>query len=155
MGLFDWLRRKESSTAAAPVGDAVFGKGEEHFAGLNMKEAIEAHLAWRRRLEAAITDKSIGGYEIHTVAADNNCKLGKWLLDDAKRFAQLPEYQALRRAHAEFHLVCGDILAEIRDGSYESAAGRIKGDLRRHSDQVQLNLIRLCTKANYSVQPQH
>lgn len=149
MGLFDWLKRKETNSAAAPVGDVQFEKNEEVFAGLNMKEAIDAHLAWRKRLEAAIADQSIAGYEIGTVASDNQCKLGKWLGQDAKRFAMMPEYQNLRRAHAEFHLVAGEILAEIRDGSYESAAGRIRGDLRHHSDQVQLNLIRLCTKANY------
>jgi hypothetical protein len=149
MGLFDWLKRKEN-TKDSGASDVQFDRGEEMFAGLNMKEAIEAHLAWRKRLEAAVADKTIGNYEIHVVASDCNCVLGKWLQKEAKAYSCLPEYDALRLAHAEFHLMAGDILAQIRDGSYEAASSRIKTDLRRHSDQVQLNLIRLCTKANYA-----
>ncbi len=146
MGIFDWLRKK--STSSDNDDEVQFDKGEEHFAGLNMKDAIDAHLAWFKKLERAIADKSAAGYEISTVAADNVCKLGTWVYKDAKPFKTLAEYEALRKAHADFHMMAGEILILIRDGEFDQATQRVRRDLRRASDHVQLALIRLCSRAN-------
>lgn len=148
MGILDWLLKKDSN--ADSKDDVDFDEGEEMFAGLNMKDAIDAHLAWYKKLERAIADKSAAGYEISNVAADNQCKLGIWVYKDAKKFKTLPEYEALRKSHADFHMLAGEILILIRDGEFEQATQRVRRDLRRASDLVQLNLIRLCSRANAS-----
>ena len=145
MGLFGWFKRgKDADDLDENDDNAVF-------VGLNMKRAIDAHLAWYKKLERAIADKSAAGYEIRNVAADNNCELGKWVYTEAKKFSAVPEYEMLRQSHADFHMLAGEILILVRDGDFEQATERLKRDLRRASDHVQLNLIRLCTRANASL----
>ena len=145
MGMFDWLLKRGKSTEKE---EEPADEGESNFEGLDMKGAIDAHLAWYKKLERAIADKSAAGYEISTVAADNNCKLGGWVYKDARKFSALPEYEMLRKSHADFHMLAGEILILVRDGEFEQATQRLRKDLRRASDHVQLNLIRLCTRAN-------
>lgn len=155
MGMFDWIDKMKGGKTTASKNKS---QGSENntagfitaFEGLNMKDAIDAHLAWYKKLERAIADKSAAGYEIRNVAADNNCALGSWIYKEAKKFAALQEYETLRQSHADFHMLAGEILILVRDGDFEQATQRLRRDLRRASDHVQLNLIRLCTRANAS-----
>lgn len=154
MGMFDWIGKMKGGNKTASKESS---KSQESatilisaFEGLNMKDAIDAHLAWYKKLERAIADKSAAGYEVRNVAADNNCALGGWIYKEAKKFATLPEYETLRQSHADFHMLAGEILILVRDGDFEQATQRLRRDLRRASDHVQLNLIRLCTRANSS-----
>lgn len=154
MGMFDWIGKMKGGNKTASKESS---KSQESatilisaFEGLNMKDAIDAHLAWYKKLERAIADKSAAGYEVRNVAADNNCALGGWIYKEAKKFSTLPEYETLRQSHADFHMLAGEILILVRDGDFEQATQRLRRDLRRASDHVQLNLIRLCTRANSS-----
>ena len=158
MGMFDWINKMKSGKKATSKESAKSQESSEKissgaisaFEGLNMKDAIDAHLAWYKKLERAIADKSAAGYEVRNVAADNNCALGGWIYKEAKKFSTLPEYETLRQSHADFHMLAGEILILVRDGDFEQATQRLRRDLRRASDHVQLNLIRLCTRANSS-----
>lgn len=149
MGMFDWISKlKNAKKATNYQTNGISENQGDIFAGLNMKDAIDAHMAWYKKLESAIADKSAAGYEVRSVAADNNCQLGGWIYKDAKKFSTLPEYETLRKCHADFHMLAGEILILVRDGDFEKAKERLRRDLRHASDQVQLNLIRLCSRAN-------
>ncbi|MEZ5582052.1 MAG: hypothetical protein R3F37_04060 [Candidatus Competibacteraceae bacterium] len=47
MGLFNWLKQKRAGKENFALE---IGKDEEELSGLNLKSAIEAHMAWRQRL---------------------------------------------------------------------------------------------------------
>lgn len=146
MGILSWLK---SATTGGAVGVANFAPGEEHFHGLNMKEAIDAHVAWKARLKTQLDGEGAEALEVGVVASDDRCALGKWLHGEAKqRFAHLPEYSELLRYHSQFHLGAGNILLEMHQGGKEKAGEMLHGaDFRHDSDMVQLALVRLYAKA--------
>jgi hypothetical protein len=82
MGIMDWLKRVTAggeehflAEDAAPV----FAEGEENFHGLNMKDAIDAHIRWKTRLQRQLEGEADEQLEVAVVAADNHCVLGKWM----------------------------------------------------------------------------
>ena len=146
MGILSWLK---GVTTGDTEGTAKFAPGEEYFHGLNMKEAIDAHVAWKARLKTQLDGEGDEALEVGVVASDDRCTLGKWLHGEAKqRFAHLPEYAELVRDHSQFHLSAGNILLEVHQGEKEKAGMMLQGsDFRHASDRVQLALVRLYAKA--------
>lgn len=144
MSILSWLSRVTSGKDGGAVS---FAPGEESFHGLNMKQAIDAHIAWKAKLADQIggnTDK----LEVGQVASDDRCALGAWLHGPCKSLCgKLPEYADLVREHANFHLVAGNILMETHRGNAEKALEMLNGgDFRHASDTVQLSLVRLYAK---------
>jgi hypothetical protein len=145
MGILDWLKGVVGDEASAPLQ---FEEHERHFHGLDMKAAIEAHMAWKSRLEAQFRGDATESLDVGVVAADSNCVLGQWIHGDGKaEFGRYPEFEQLRAVHAEFHRCAGSILADARSGNRDAAATALKSALRRHSDTVQLALVRLYARA--------
>lgn len=145
MGLFDWLRRHESGDENATL---TIDANEQTLEGLDMKGAIDAHMKWRERLTDHLNGKSTETLEIGVVACDDNCALGKWIYSTGKqKFSHLNELEALRTAHAEFHLCAGDILLKHEADEKEAAAEILNSKFKRLSGMVQLLLVRLYTKA--------
>jgi hypothetical protein len=141
MGLFDWLRRRESGDKAAKL---VLSPEESEFAGLNMKQVLDAHLAWRARLENVLTGTAKEVIEVNQIAPDNLCVLGKWLYGPGKQqFGALREYEALRVTHKKFHMTAGQILVDFNAGNLVAANQLLKRDFRALSERVQLDLVRL------------
>jgi len=150
MGLLDWLLHANKNEAADVAHDKAieFDKGEEEFHGLNMKQAIDAHVNWKKRLENALSGSGSESLEVGKVAADDGCVLGQWLHGEGKkRFSQVPEYQDLLGSHANFHLLAGDILCDVHAGRHDEAREKLQRDFRQKSDRVQLGLVRLYAKA--------
>lgn len=144
MSILGWLKATMSGGAS---GKMEFTQDEQHLHGLDMKAALEAHAAWKARLEAQIKGDAGETLSVATVAADNNCALGKWLHGAAKaEFAAYPEYAQLRKAHADFHICAGSILSDAHDGNAAAASDSLKKNFRHHSDAVQLALVRLYAK---------
>lgn len=144
MGILNWLSRVTSGKEA---GAASFAPGEESFHGLNMKDAIDAHIAWKTKLAEQISGNA-DMIEVGQVAADDRCALGTWLHGPCKSLCgKLPEYADLVREHAQFHLIAGNILMETRHGNTGKALEMLNsGDFRHASDTVQLSLVRLYAK---------
>ena len=163
MGILDWLKHVTSEPQGGAKHPSVppstgtrkeleFDDGEQHFHGLDMKGALEAHRAWRVRLEAQIRGDATESLEVANVAADHNCALGKWLHGEGKnRFTNVTEYEELVRDHANFHLAAGEILMTSHQGKRESASRMLKSDFRHHSDRVQLSLVRLFAHARKTI----
>ena len=146
MGILSWLK---SAATGGTVETVSFAPGEEQFHGLNMKEAIDAHVTWKARLKSQLEGEGAETLEVGVVASDDRCALGKWIHGEAKqRFVHLPEYSELLRYHAQFHLSVGNILLEMHQGGKENAGKMLHGtDFRHDSDMVQLALVRLYAKA--------
>lgn len=150
MSILDWLKRATSGDQLLPEGGhppATFAKGEESFHGLNMREAIDAHVRWKTRLQSMLEDNSDEHLEVGIVASDDKCTLGKWLHHEARQFGDLEEFKELMNIHAEFHLKAGSILAECHRGEKEAGLNMLHSkDFRFCSDKVQLALVRLYAK---------
>ena len=97
MSLFDWLRKKQTGDASS---DLVIKPEENEFAGLDLKQVLDAHMAWRKRLERILAGDASEAVEVAQVAPDNLCMLGKWLHGTGKQqFLRFPEYGSLLLTH--------------------------------------------------------
>lgn len=120
----------------------------ENFNGLDIEFTIKSHLQWKLKLEKAVEKHSIEEYTLSSVAADDNCALGKWIYSKAKEFYANCEhsdiYTTLKKSHAKFHKIAAEILNDVNNGEIELAKMKIKREFARCSDAVQLDLLRLC-----------
>jgi len=152
MSILSWLKEVtagDNTVGFIDTSSMTFAKGEEQFLGLDMKAALDAHMAWTRRLEAKLNGDRQDDLDLATVASDCECKLGKWLHGSAKlQFGEIPDYAELRRIHADFHLKAGEILNNVVNGDREMALKNLK-DLRHQSGNVQLALVRLYSHAQH------
>lgn len=152
MSILTWL--KEAATGDTKLGlvdtdSMTFAKGEERFLGLDMKAALDAHMAWEKRLESRLNGDLQEELNVDTVASDCECTLGKWLYGSAKaQFGNIPDYDELRKIHAEYHLKAGEILKNVLNGERESARKNLK-ELRYQSGNVQLALVRFYAHAQH------
>lgn len=146
MGIFDrFLHRivahRKAETEAESDGEV------NAFSDLNIREAVEAHILWRKEFENTVQNRHVEDDERAIIAASDQCELGKWIEGKAERFGAFPEYDKLRQAHAEFHHMAEKILAIPHHELDESMMNQIKDDFRFHSDLIQIALIRLMTRA--------
>ncbi len=140
MSILDWLRHKDSR------GDMQlsFIEAGETFPSLDIKEAIDAHMAWRQRLEDIIHGKSREDLTVGDITADHLCVLGKWIHGTAKaKYSRLSEYRELNQSHAAFHLLAGEVLKEHRRGNGKSAQRLLRVGLRESSERLRLDIARL------------
>ena len=143
MLLMDWLLKH-----LAGDEKAVLSKEDDSLSGLSLYESIATHMAWRKRLHATLDGTSNENIDVGSVAQDTLCVLGKWLHGSGKSlYSHLPEYEALRKAHAQFHLCAGEVLLEHQNGNAVSAVAIIKGPFNNYSNQIQLDLVKLFTAA--------
>lgn len=149
MSILSWFKSVTSGGEAGLLESEPlsFSAGEETFRGLNMKEALDAHTQWFHRLEAKINGTSNEQLDIHTVACDDQCKLGTWIHGEAKsQFGTLSSFDELRRVHADFHLTAGEVLNNVVNGDDVAARNELK-KVRLKSGSVQLALVRLYSEA--------
>jgi hypothetical protein len=105
-------------------------------------------MAWKVRLQGTLLGTSNEQLEVAVVAQDNVCALGKWLYTEGKQhYSHLPEYEELRKTHADFHLCAGEVLIEFHNNQIESATQLLRGKFRNLSDVIQLDLVRLFAAA--------
>jgi hypothetical protein len=62
------------------------------------------------------------------IGTDNKCALGQWLYGEAKQHAQLPEYAALIKQHAEFHKSASEVLRLALAGQAEMAKASLTNE---------------------------
>ncbi len=106
-----------------------------------INDAIGAHGMWKMRLRTAINS---GAGEVHSSAArcDNKCAFGQWLYGaslDASTRAGKP-YQVIRRLHAEFHNLAGDVLAKVEGGDRPGAEHIFAGPYAEKSERLVMGL---------------
>lgn len=156
MGLLNWFKaiasgREEAepiphvkeAPSATPGDTADADSGM--VAGLDFKSAINAHMAWKVRLEKCIGGTNEEDLQVETVSRDDLCVLGKWIHSvGGQKFGHLREFQEMKMEHMRFHLGAGDVLSCCLAGDKEGAAEKLKsGDYSRASSRVKLHLSRL------------
>jgi len=100
-------------------------------------EAVEAHVAWKRRLNDYLLGNSQEKLEPHQVSVDNRCTLGKWIHGPAAaRFGEFPLFLELVDQHARFHLVAAKVLEAYQNGDEALAIRLLYGDFARQSKET-------------------
>jgi methyl-accepting chemotaxis protein len=107
-------------------------------AHINFDEAIAIHAQWKARLQGIIKGTSPENLDPMVVAQDDRCALGQWIHGDAMQFSRHPEYQNLRREHAQFHVCAAEVLRLARSGQKEMAVMALsnEGEFIRASENT-------------------
>lgn len=151
--LRDWFRRwlgveeAEQIARSLPKEKLTFGEVPNFFGSLDMKAALDAQAAWKRRLRDVLEGKAKEIPEVNKVARDDLCALGQWLHGEANRMFNhggptAEQYYKLRDIHAQFHLAAAETLTAHQCGDIKAAeAGERKAN--ELSSKVQIELVRL------------
>lgn len=146
MGFFDRFSSK-SVANQLPV-KVTEDEDQGTLAGLNLKQVMDAHNAWKSKLQQVLDGVSSEQLDIATVSADCNCFLGKWIYGEGKTlYGRMREYEDVRKAHADFHLQAGEVLTQHLLGNHEESERILNTKFRSASNRNQLQLVRLFTAA--------
>lgn len=148
MGLLDWFRQSftenEDSIVKAVSKEALLS-------GFDIKKALDADMVWKEKLQDVLDGASVKELNIADASQDNLCILGKWIYGRGKYlYSHLPEYEVFRKAHAEFHLCAGEVLAEHLAGNEVKAAKLFNNKFRTATNKNRLELVRLISMQNRS-----
>lgn len=75
---------------------------------MNIEEAILAHARWRIRLASYMRSPN-HSIDITQLRAKDKCDLGRWLYGEGAIHRSKPEYEALEKAHAQFHQIAANL----------------------------------------------
>ena len=143
--LKDWLNKMLSGNNNEEL---IISPEEEMLSGLNLKEVLDTHGAWKNKLENELSGNSNEPIDVTKTAKDHVCTLGKWIYGPGKsKYSTLSEYEPLRKAHADFHLVAAEVVIEHQSGNKDLAQKLLKTKFRSASNINQLELVRLFTAA--------
>ena len=141
MSLLSWLGNGDEKNVSPAVSSEF---ADEQLSGLNLQQVLNAHTAWKTRLQLVLDGTSDEEFEIEEVSQDCNCFLGKWIYSEGKKqFGHLPEFEAARGAHADFHVSAGEVLFQHQIGNVEQAERLLKTKFRTASNKNQMELTRL------------
>lgn len=112
---------------------------------LNFLSAVEAHMRWRRRLEAYIRGVSSEHLDPEVICRDDACVLGQWIHGlGGEHYGRYPLFRELRQTHAQFHTCAGEIVRVADAGQTDEAMELLeKGDYSKTSHTVRSQLARL------------
>ena len=140
-----WLTSRLKGNADAEL---VIDPDEEMLSGLNLKEVLDAHEAWKDKLEMELSGVSSEPIDANIVASDCHCVLGKWLHGKGKKdYSKLPEYKLALDAHADFHQAAAEVVIQHQSNHTEQAKQLLKTRFKLASNDNQLELVRLFTAA--------
>ncbi len=86
---------------------------------MNFDEAIVAHAEWKLKLTLYLQGE--GKFDHVVVCQDDQCKLGKWIYSDGKKYANEPAYEHLRQVHAKFHTCAGSVIRAVDNNKSDDA----------------------------------
>lgn len=104
--------------------------------GAQIDAALAAHAAWKNRLSQAATDKN-RDLPVGTICRDDRCAFGEWFYARPKVDQLQPCPHKVRRLHAAFHMMAGNIALDIAVGDFQVALDKIhSASFRRMSDEL-------------------
>ncbi|GAB4124785.1 MAG: hypothetical protein Fur0040_06780 [Sideroxydans sp.] len=108
---------------------------------INLFEAVEAHVAWKRRLVEYLEGRSSEKLEAHHVCLDNRCVLGKWIHGPGKvRLGEYPVFQQLVDEHAKFHYYASKVI-EAHDAGDDRLSRQLLDNEFAHQSKKTVNCI--------------
>lgn len=93
---------------------------------MNFDEAIVAHAEWKLKLTLYL--QGDGKLDHKVVCQDNQCKLGKWIYSEGKKYSNEKAYEHLRAVHAQFHSTAAKVIKTVDDNNIELAKSMISAD---------------------------
>jgi Chemoreceptor zinc-binding domain len=140
-GLFEKEAPEEKTMTQSEVAKA-------ELSGLVLKQVLDVHNAWNTRLKKVIDKTSDEVFDVEIVSQDTHCFLGRWIYGEGKRLCgHLPEYEMVRKTHAEFHECAAEVLSEHQKGNDIIAEVLLKNDFRSASNKIRLELVHLFSVA--------
>jgi hypothetical protein len=84
-------------------------------ASMSFDDAVVSHSEWKRKLYdyGMNPDHSLTSAE---VAANDRCKLGKWIRGEGRRYSGYPEFAKLIAEHTCFHKAAAEIVSRADSG---------------------------------------
>jgi hypothetical protein len=111
---------------------------------LDLKQALDIHHVLNEKLQKVLVDNSNEGLEVAVVSQDHLCTIGKWLYGEGKSlYAHLPEYESMRKVHADLHTCAGEVLTEHQIGNKDYAEVLFKTKFRTVSNKNKMEFTRL------------
>jgi hypothetical protein len=108
---------------------------------LDIDRAIDAHAAWKARLEDVLAGTSNERLDLQVVCRDDRCELGTWLHGTGRQhLGHYPAFDVLVARHKYFHAQAGAVLSFAQSGQQEHAFQTLNGSYRYASSQVILLL---------------
>jgi len=96
--------------------------------GINIMEAINAHVFWKVRLEKYVNGTSQEELDPKIICRDDQCVLGKWIHGPGQDyFHDDNEFKVLREDHTNFHIVAGRIVEHVQSNDRAKAEGLMSG----------------------------
>lgn len=80
---------------------------------MNFNDALVAHTNWKNRIKHSINSGE--QLDATSVAKDNACELGQWIHGEGTKFTSLPEFQAVKAKHMEFHQTAAETIRQASD----------------------------------------
>ncbi len=131
MGFFSTLFGTDSKKSAA-------------LNGLDIMDAINAHVKWKLRLEKYLGGTSEESLDPRVICLDDQCALGKWIHGTAyEQFQGDQGFDTLRDDHANFHLVASKIVSLVQQNDKSGAEALLKSDYMNASRRVVHDLTEL------------
>lgn len=101
---------------------------------INFFEAVEAHLAWKLRLNDFLHGRTAERLEPKIVCRDDCCTLGKWIYNSgAKRFGAIQLFEELKLEHAKFHVQASQVVEAHLAGNSKLASEILAGEFAKQS----------------------
>jgi hypothetical protein len=115
---------------------------------MDFKEAISCHVQWKAKLAAYVAkpDHSIDAAKL---GRDDQCELGRWLIEQGHRRANDPEFAKLVAEHRKFHTAAADVVRKADSGMSmsETVALGAHSEYAKASNDVVGSLMRLSRAA--------
>lgn len=101
---------------------------------MDLSHAIDAHAQWKSKFRIAIKDRT--ALDAAKVGKDDQCELGKWIHASRAQLGAKADFEALRVAHAEFHVIAGKLAGLINAGRFDEAAVMLDSPVYTKASQV-------------------
>ena len=110
---------------------------------MNFFEAINAHIAWKLKLQKHIDGTSEEKLNPDIICLDNKCKLGQWIYGEGQVLKALPLFQDCRSNHAAFHQFAAEVVRKCDSGDKGEAQVMLDSQYRLLSRKIIKSLTQL------------
>lgn len=87
---------------------------------------VYAHLDWHRDFWSCLERGDT--LDPEALGRDNACAVGEWIHGEGSRHAGLPQFEALKQAHAEYHSCIAQAVVLANQGRRAEALDRLHAD---------------------------
>lgn len=110
---------------------------------MNFFEAINAHIAWKLKLQKYIDGVSEEKLNPDIICQDNKCKLGQWIYGQGQVLNAKPLFQDCREKHADFHKFAAEVVRKCDSGDKSQAQVMLDSQYRVLSRKIIKSLTQL------------